>query len=64
MYAGRLVETGSVRDVLKRPQHPYTLGLLKSVPENIPPRTPLYSVPGTPPALDAVHRAVPLHQGV
>ncbi len=37
MYAGRLVETGSVRDVLKRPQHPYTLGLLKSVPENIPP---------------------------
>ncbi|KZK88428.1 Oligopeptide transport ATP-binding protein OppD [Pseudovibrio sp. Ad46] len=54
MYAGRLVETGSVRDVLKRPQHPYTLGLLKSVPENIPPRTPLYSVPGTPPALDAL----------
>ncbi len=54
MYAGRLVESGSVRDVLKRPQHPYTLGLLKSVPENIPPRTPLFSVPGTPPALDAL----------
>lgn len=54
MYAGRLIETGSVRNVLKSPRHPYTLGLLKSVPENIPPRTALYSVPGTPPALDAL----------
>jgi oligopeptide/dipeptide ABC transporter ATP-binding protein len=32
MYAGRVVETGSVEDVLLRPQHPYTLGLLSSIP--------------------------------
>ncbi|WP_170330691.1 ABC transporter ATP-binding protein [Ruegeria arenilitoris] len=54
MYAGRIVEQGSVRDVLKDPRHPYTVGLMRSVPENLPPRTPLYSVPGVPPSLDAL----------
>ena len=51
MYAGRIVEEGAVRDVLKAPQHPYTVGLMRSVPQNVPPRTPLYSIPGTPPSL-------------
>jgi oligopeptide/dipeptide ABC transporter ATP-binding protein len=32
MYAGKIVEAGSVTDVLDRPQHPYTRGLLGSVP--------------------------------
>lgn len=32
MYAGRVVESGEVRDVLSSPQHPYTRGLLKAVP--------------------------------
>ncbi len=32
LYAGRLVETGSVRDVLKHPAHPYTRGLLAALP--------------------------------
>jgi peptide/nickel transport system ATP-binding protein len=32
MYAGRIVETGTVQEVLLRPQHPYTLGLLSSIP--------------------------------
>ena len=32
MYAGRIVESGPVEDVLLRPQHPYTLGLLSSIP--------------------------------
>ena len=54
MYAGRIVEQGPVRDVLREPRHPYTVGLMRSVPENLPPRTPLYSVPGTPPGLDAL----------
>ena len=54
MYAGRIVEQGPVRDVLRAPHHPYTVGLMRSVPENLPPRTPLYSVPGVPPALDAL----------
>lgn len=33
MYAGRIVETGTVRDVFARPRHPYTLGLMASVPK-------------------------------
>ena len=32
MYAGQVVETGSVRDVLQRPRHPYTRALLAAVP--------------------------------
>ena len=32
MYAGRIVETGSVTDVFERPTHPYTEGLLASIP--------------------------------
>ena len=32
MYAGRIVETGRVADVLERPLHPYTRGLIGSVP--------------------------------
>jgi len=51
MYAGRIVEEGAVRAVLKSPKHPYTDGLMRSVPQNVPPRTPLYSIPGTPPSL-------------
>ncbi len=33
MYAGRIVETGTVADVFARPRHPYTLGLMASVPK-------------------------------
>ena len=32
MYAGRLVEVGPVREVVKRPQHPYTVGLMGAIP--------------------------------
>ena len=32
MYAGRIIETGSVEDVLRRPRHPYTRGLMASIP--------------------------------
>jgi peptide/nickel transport system ATP-binding protein len=33
MYAGRIVETGTVTDVFARPRHPYTIGLMRSVPK-------------------------------
>lgn len=54
MYAGRIVEQGAVRQVLRTPRHPYTVGLMRSVPQDLPPRTQLYSVPGTPPSLEAL----------
>ncbi|WP_428645104.1 ABC transporter ATP-binding protein [Roseibium sp.] len=54
MYAGRIVEEGPVRPVLRDPQHPYTVGLMRSVPQDVAPRTPLYSIPGTPPSLLAL----------
>ena len=54
MYAGRIVEQGAVRQILGAPRHPYTVGLMQSVPQDLPPRTPLYSVPGTPPSLEAL----------
>ncbi|MCZ4279464.1 ABC transporter ATP-binding protein [Kiloniella laminariae] len=51
MYGGRLVEVGPVRNILRNPRHPYSIGLLRSVPENVPPRSELYSLPGIPPGL-------------
>ncbi|SLN52445.1 Glutathione import ATP-binding protein GsiA [Falsiruegeria litorea R37] len=50
MYAGQLVEEGQTRDVLKRPQHPYTRGLLASIPRLNQPGIPS-SMPGVPPAV-------------
>ncbi len=52
MYAGRLVEQGTVDDIFYDPQHPYTWGLLGSVPrvDRDPPRR-LPAIPGQPPSL-------------
>ncbi|MFZ1467361.1 MAG: ABC transporter ATP-binding protein [Paracoccaceae bacterium] len=51
MYAGRVVETGPVADVFNDPWHPYTWGLLASIPPLTGPRQGrLYSIPGMPPA--------------
>ena len=52
MYAGRIVEIGSVYDVFDNPKHPYTQGLLHSVPTIIlDEREELYKMPGEPPNL-------------
>ena len=51
MYAGRIVEQGSVDDVLDRPAHPYTEGLLRSVPSANPRGQPLRQIPGMTPSL-------------
>ena len=51
MYAGRIVEQGSVDEVLDTPLHPYTRGLLDSVPANNPPGVQLRQIPGMTPAL-------------
>jgi oligopeptide/dipeptide ABC transporter ATP-binding protein len=60
MYLGRVVERGSVRQVLKSPRHPYTQGLLQSLPSyNRGSR--LASIPGTVPSLHAIPPGCPFH---
>lgn len=49
MYAGRLVEFGSTRDLLRRPRHPYTRGLIAAAPRFDPARLALRPIPGSPP---------------
>jgi oligopeptide/dipeptide ABC transporter ATP-binding protein len=50
MYAGRIVERGLAADIYRRPSHPYTIGLLHSVPRLDRPRgAPLDPIPGNPP---------------
>ena len=51
MYAGRIVERGSVETVLTGPLHPYTLGLVRSAPDVDHPRSSLVAIPGAPPSL-------------
>ncbi|GAA5009230.1 ABC transporter ATP-binding protein [Kitasatospora paranensis] len=52
MYAGRAVERGTMREILKTPQHPYGWGLLSSIPRiNASVDVPLRPIPGTPPSL-------------
>ena len=53
MYAGQIVEIGNVRDIIRRPRHPYTLGLLESMPRVDAPERYLRAIPGAPPSLDA-----------
>ncbi len=52
MYAGRLVETGTTDDVLDTPLHPYTLGLIGSIPSRTRRGSPLAQIPGSTPSLD------------
>ena len=50
MYAGKIVETQSVRGLFYRPRHPYTRALLDSIPK-LGVKEPLYGIPGHPPDL-------------
>jgi peptide/nickel transport system ATP-binding protein len=54
MYAGRIVEQGSCADVLAAPAHPYTQGLLDSVPSRNPRGARLRQIPGMAPSLMAL----------
>ncbi|MFZ0215558.1 MAG: ABC transporter ATP-binding protein [Candidatus Dormiibacterota bacterium] len=51
MYAGQIVEQGPVARIFAEPHHPYTLGLLRSVPDIDGPKEELASIPGQPPSL-------------
>src|SRR6266496_5172566 len=54
MYAGRIVEKASRRDLYLHPRHPYSYGLLHSFPTLHGPRRTMIGIPGTPPDLRAV----------
>ena len=49
MYAGKIVENGTVEDIFYDPRHPYTWGLLSSMPDVDTKEERLYTIPGTPP---------------
>ena len=51
MYAGKIVEVGTTKEIFEDPRHPYTWGLLKSLPEFSYGKEELYTIPGFPPNL-------------
>lgn len=61
MYMGRIVEQGTVRDVLKNPIHPYTKGLLASLPGMSAHRHRLSSIKGSVPAAGELPPGCPFH---
>ncbi|MFI0237288.1 ABC transporter ATP-binding protein [Streptomyces sp. NPDC016845] len=62
MYAGRAVERGTTRQVLKSPEHPYTWGLLSSMPRlSSDVDEPLLPIPGSPPSLLNPPTGCPFH---
>jgi oligopeptide/dipeptide ABC transporter ATP-binding protein len=54
MYAGRIVEEGPATQILQRPRHPYTVGLLAAAPRFDPNRRRLVPIAGDPPHHTAI----------
>ncbi len=61
MYAGRIVEIGPVADVIHRPQHPYTVGLMGSIPSIVDDRERLTQIDGSMPRLTALPTGCAFH---
>jgi len=62
MYGGMVMEYASIDDIFKQPKHPYTLGLLNSIPAIDQDRSiPLQSIPGSPPNLSNPPQGCPFH---
>jgi peptide/nickel transport system ATP-binding protein len=61
MYAGRSMELGGTRDVFERPLHPYTWGLLESIPRVTMKGSRLLPIEGSPPSLIRVPPGCPFH---
>jgi peptide/nickel transport system ATP-binding protein len=57
MYAGEIVEQGSLRDIVRQPAHPYARGLLASTIHGAKRGERLQTIPGTPPSLDRAPRS-------
>ncbi len=54
MYAGRIAEIGPVHDVINRPSHPYTAGLMACIPDMSQDRESLHQIDGAMPRLNAI----------
>jgi peptide/nickel transport system ATP-binding protein len=54
MYAGRIAEIGPVHEVINQPAHPYTMGLMASIPDMAVERERLAQIDGAMPRLDAI----------
>jgi peptide/nickel transport system ATP-binding protein len=61
MYAGRVVEVGPVAEVIHRPQHPYTKGLMGSIPSIVAERDQLAQIEGVMPRLNAIPSGCAFH---
>jgi len=62
MYAGRVVERGSVLRIFEQPAHPYTRGLMSAIPSlDSPPKAPLTTIEGTVPGLRELPRGCRFH---
>lgn len=61
MYAGKVMETGAVRDIFYRSRHPYTRGLLSCLPTISGNQSRLEPIPGSPPLLSARPAGCPFH---
>lgn len=61
MYAGRIAEIGNARDVIKNPRHPYTAGLMRSVPSLVHDVEELAQIDGSMPSLDAIPPGCAFH---
>ena len=61
MYAGRIVEWGPTEDVIARPAHPYTAGLMNSVPRAEHKNQKLVAIEGAPPVLTAIPSGCAFH---
>ncbi|MCK5097638.1 MAG: ABC transporter ATP-binding protein [Desulfobacteraceae bacterium] len=54
MYAGKIIESGPTNEVISNPQHPYTKGLIRSIPGSIKPGEKLQQIPGMMPTLSEI----------
>lgn len=61
MYAGRVVEQASVTELFQRPAHPYTRGLMTSLPSAVPRGSRLIPISGQPPDLAKIPAGCPFH---
>jgi oligopeptide/dipeptide ABC transporter ATP-binding protein len=63
MYAGKIIETASAKDLYARPRHPYTVGLLRSVPRlDVGKKAKLEVIEGSPPDLVNMRTGCPFYE--